>query len=107
MTDGPFRLTGYVASAGAETSCGESLGLTCGLIGVYVVNGPGTSLRVQLTPLGEARIWWAEDEVGCQLESSLALGAVADWQPVSPAPVGNEHFTPAWGPARFFRLKRF
>jgi hypothetical protein len=106
MSGGTFRLTGYVASAGAETSSGEGFDLTCGLIGVYVVTGGDVPLRVQLTPTGQARIWWAPGETDHQLESTPALGQGADWQPVSPAPSGNEYFTPPVEPARYFRLRK-
>lgn len=106
MTGGTFRLAGYVASSGADTSSGESFDLTCGLIGVYVATGGPVPLKIQLTPAGQARIWWAPDVTGYELESTTALGPDADWQPVGPTPSGNEYFTPPLDPARFFRLRK-
>ena len=106
MSGGAFRLTGYVASAGADTSSGESFDLTCGLIGVYVVTGGEVPLRVQFTSTGQARIWWGAGVTGYQLESTITLGPMTDWQPVSPTPSGNEYITPAVEPARFFRLRK-
>lgn len=106
MSGGVFRLVGYVASAGAGTSAGETFELTSGLIGVYVATGGDVPLHVELTVNGDTRIWWAPNETGYQLESTITLGPGSNWQPVIPAPLGNEFITPPLQPGRFFRLKK-
>lgn len=103
---GTYRLSGYVAAAGAETSSGESFDLTCGLVGVYVATGGDVELRVTLTPDGNARIWWAPEVTGYLLESAGAPGPGAVWEPVDPQPATNEYVTPPLESPRFFRLRK-
>ncbi|MCP5523602.1 MAG: hypothetical protein H7A46_18850 [Verrucomicrobiales bacterium] len=102
---GTFRITGYVAAAGANTSVGEGFGLTCGLLGLYASPGDPVTLKSQVTGAGTVRLWWKADATGYQLEGTAQLGSRADWQPVSPAPAGNEYFPDSSLPARFYRLR--
>jgi len=102
---GSYSISGYIASAGAETSSGGNFDLTCGLIAVYLVTSGDVPLSVQLTAAGDVRIWWPADVTGYQLESTTTLGLGATWEPVTPAPAGNEFITSPGGPTRFFRLR--
>lgn len=103
---GTYRLSGYVAAAGAETSSGETFDLTCGLVGVYVATGGDVELRVTLTPEGNARIWWAAEVTGYLLEFTGTPGPGAFWEAVHPQPVTNEYVTPPLESPRFFRLRK-
>ncbi len=103
---GDFAITGYVAAAGATTSSGAEFALTCGLLGLYGTTGDGLPLKVELTPKGNVRLWWAADATGYQLEFTTALGPDAVWQVVDPIPTGNSFTTGPVPAARFFRLRQ-
>jgi hypothetical protein len=106
MSGGTYRLAGYVAASGANTSSGDTYDLTCGLVGLYGVAGDGVVLRAELGTTGHVRLWWPADAVGYELETRAALDPLTGWQPVDPAPTGNELFVSPAGPARFYRLRQ-
>jgi hypothetical protein len=95
-----------VAAAGADTSSGEDFDLTCGLIGIYGGSGDSVTLRAETTSTGDIRLWWSATAFGVRLESTTSVGEGAFWEPVSPAPSGNEYLTPPVSPARFYRLRQ-
>lgn len=120
---GDFSLEGGLATGGGQSAGGDyaveaSVGetatgpltggdfqVTGGLIGVAVVPGD-FALAIGFTEDGQVRIQWPAEAAGYVLEFTPSVGALANWQPVTPAPPGNSHTTPNDQPLRFFRLHR-
>lgn len=103
---GDFVVNGWVTTAGAGTSSGDEFDLTCGLGSAYV---PDNQPRIQAELLddGRVRLWWPSDLVGYELVWSPAVsGPAAAWQPVNPAPAGNNYVIEATAPGAFYRLRR-
>lgn len=74
------------------------------LVGVAVVPG---EVALNLTVTGDlATLTWPGEAADYVLEFADGIAGVADWQPVTPAPVGNVHTTHFNQPLRFFRLRR-
>lgn len=92
--------------------------------GPMIAEGGGFRMEVAVTPLpppivvlgdaevfitvngAEAVVTWTAAGTGYVLESTPALGELANWQPVSPAPTEPRFTAPLQGVAQFFRLRR-
>lgn len=66
---------------------------------------PRPSMRVRFTDDKLAELSWDIDISGYILEFSSSIGPDANWQPVSPQPIGMSFTTPCAQPARYFRLR--
>jgi|GEM_PF-1555569 len=111
---GPYTLRGAVSqgAVGRSTSVIEPGGVSPDfrLIGGWL--GPSMNLipirpvmRVRFTDDKLAELNWDVDITGYVLEFSSRIGPDADWEPVSPQPVGTRFTTPCAQPARYFRLR--
>lgn len=102
---GTFAVAGSAGNAPSAASQGGTFEVTGGLVGVAVVPDDVTP-ELTFTDTGEATLTWSAAATGYVLESSPSVGEFANWQPVTPAPVGNTFTTPFNQPLRFFRLHK-
>jgi hypothetical protein len=102
---GAFAVAGAAGNAPSAVSQGGTFTVAGGLVGVAVVPGDVTP-QLALTDTGDAKLTWSGDATGYVLEFTPVIGEAADWQPVTPAPVGNTFTTPFNQPLRFFRLRK-
>jgi hypothetical protein len=102
---GTFAVAGAAGNAPSAVSQGGTFTVAGGLIGVAVVPGDVTP-QLTLTDDGNARLTWSVDATGYVLQFSPVIGEAANWQPVTPAPVGNTFTTPFSQSLRFFRLHK-
>ena len=100
-TGGNLAVSGVAGSPGGVSS-GGGFQISGGLLGVYVVPG-GVELTLTRAN-GNATLTWPAGTTGYTLQFTSQLGPAANWQPVTPAPVGNIYTTTFNQPARFYRL---
>jgi len=122
LTGGPYLVSGGPVSGGGTSAggkfvvdgfAGHATGklaggifeVTGGLLDVMIVPGDVTIL-IRLDPANQATLTWIPSSSGYILESTLQLGDVASWQPVTPAPAGNAYAVPVDQSVRFFRLRQ-
>jgi hypothetical protein len=100
-----FALEGSAGQPSVQTSTGGNYQLSGGLLGVILVPGD-VLLTIERLDTGEAKLSWPASATGYALEFATQLGEPAGWQPIVPAPVGNNFQTPLNQPLRFYRLHR-
>ena len=100
-----FALEGSAGQPSLQTSTGGNYQLSGGLLGVIIVPGE-VLLTIERLDTGEAKLSWPASATGYVLEFATQLSEPAGWQPVVPAPVGNNFQTPLNQPLRFYRLHR-
>jgi hypothetical protein len=100
-----YVLTGASGQAATDTLTGGSYELAGGFIGVHVVPGD-IAVTIERLADGSTKISWPADAVGFILEFTGWVGSGANWQPVSPAPLGNTLIVPFDQPLRCFRLRK-
>ncbi|MBN9693807.1 MAG: hypothetical protein J0M24_26500 [Verrucomicrobia bacterium] len=100
-----FALEGSAGQPSVQTSTGGNYQLSGGLLGVIIVPGD-VLLTIEHLDTGEAKLTWPASATGYVLEFAAQLTEPAGWQPVVPAPVGNNFQTPLNQPLRFYRLHR-
>lgn len=100
-----FALEGSAGQPSLQTSTGGNYQLSGGLLGVIIVPGD-VLLTIERLDTGEAKLSWPASATGYVLEFAAQLSEPAEWQPVVPAPVGNNFQTPLNQPLRFYRLHR-
>lgn len=125
---GEFRLTAQVVGGGGSSQGGDFVlrgavshsasGRSVSLLdppfqviggvlgGLLAVPPARPQMQVRFTADKLAELTWDVDIAGYVLEFSSSFGPSADWQLVSPQPVGTSFTTPCQQPARFFRLRR-
>lgn len=101
---GSFAVAGGTGETSPALLTGGTYQVTGGLIGVAVV--PGEVTLNLIVEGGLVTLMWPAETAGFVLETTPAVGEFADWQPVTPAPVGNTHAAPVDQPFRFFRLRK-
>lgn len=102
---GTFAVAGAPGEAATGPLSGGSFQVTGGLIGVAVIPGD-FALTIGHTDDGQVVIGWPAEASGYVLEFTPSIGELANWQPVTPAPVGNSFTTSSAQTLRFFRLHR-
>ncbi|MBN8247315.1 MAG: hypothetical protein J0L84_07710 [Verrucomicrobia bacterium] len=101
---GDFALETEVSDTADVALRGGDFEVSGILVGVAVVPG---EVALNLTVTGDlATLTWPAEAADYVLEFADGIAGVADWQPVTPAPVGTVHTTPFNQPLRFFRLRR-
>lgn len=100
-----FALEGSAGQPSVQSSTGGNYQLSGGLLGIIIVPGD-VLLTIERLDNGEAKLSWPASATGFVLEFASQVSEPANWQPVEPAPTGNNFQTPVNQPLRFYRLSR-
>ena len=100
-----FALEGSAGQPSVQTSTGGNYQLSGGLLGIIIVPGD-VLLTIERLDTGEAKLSWPASATGYVLEFASQISEPPNWQPVEPAPTGNNFQTPLDQPLRFYRLHR-
>lgn len=106
MAGGDFTTEALVLGDGAIVAEGGDFAMEATVTPLPITIVPG-DIAVFLAVEGDNLVLaWPERGAGFILESTVALGADAGWQPVQPAPAQRRFVTPLSQPAVFYRLRR-